>query len=112
MVIAEVSIEPIGTGTPSYSDLVAASVTVLKGQKDVKYDVTAMGTILEGERSNVLKLVEDMTEACFKAGAKRVLTSLRLDERRDRPMHHMDEMEREVEQKAGTAPGPRMGTRP
>ncbi|MBI4318136.1 MAG: MTH1187 family thiamine-binding protein [Chloroflexi bacterium] len=111
MIVAEVSIEPIGTGTPSYGDLVAESVKVLKGQNDVTYDITAMGTILEGDREKVIRLVNEMTEACFKAGAKRCLTNVRLDERRDRPMLPMEEMERQIEQKLGIAPGPRMGTR-
>ncbi|MDA8188402.1 MAG: MTH1187 family thiamine-binding protein [Dehalococcoidales bacterium] len=99
MVVAEVSFEPIGTGSPSYSDIVTACVSVLNQQKDLKYDVTAMGTIIEGERDRVLKVVSDMEEACFKAGARRVVTNLKIDERRDIAMKSMQEMEREVEQR-------------
>ncbi|MBI2953690.1 MAG: MTH1187 family thiamine-binding protein [Chloroflexi bacterium] len=99
MVVAEVSFEPIGTADPSYSDIVTACVSVLNRQKDVKFDVTAMGTILEGERDKVLKVVSDMEEACFKAGAPRVITNLRIDERHDMPMKSAQQMEAEVEQK-------------
>lgn len=108
MVIAEVSIEPIGTCDPSYSDIIAESVKVLERQKDVKYEVTAMSTVLQGERGRVLQLVSEMEEACFKAGAKRCVTNLRIDERRDKPMHPIEEMEREVETKVGQARQPRM----
>ncbi len=108
MVVAEVSIEPIGMGDPSYSNVVAESVKVLERQKDVKYQITAMSTILEGERNRILQVVQEMEDACFKAGAKRCITNLRIDERRDRPMHHMQEMEREVETKTGTSQQSRM----
>ena len=101
MVVAEVSIEPIGTASPSYSDIVTACVDVLNRQKDVKFDVTAMGTILEGERDSVMNAVSNMEDACFKAGAKRVILNLRIDDRRDRPMKSAQEMEREVEMKVG-----------
>lgn len=99
MVVAEVSIEPIGTSSPSYSDIVTACVSALSKQPDIKFDVTAMGTILEGEREKVLRAVSDMEDACFRAGAQRVVTNLRIDERRDRPMKPAQEMEREVEQR-------------
>lgn len=105
MVVAEVSFEPIGTGSTSYSDIVTACVGVLNQQKDVKFDVTAMSTILEGDRDRVLKAVADMEEACFKAGAKRVITNLRIDERRDGPMKSAQEMESEVEQNLGGRQG-------
>jgi len=108
MVVAEVSIEPIGTSDPSYSDIVAETVKVLEHQKDVKYDVTAMSTVLQGERSKIMQLVQQMEEACFKAGAKRCVTTLRIDERRDKPMHDIQQMESEVEAKVSKLPQTRM----
>ncbi len=110
MIVAEVSIEPVGTGRASYSDIVAESVKVLGHQKDVKYQVTAMSTVLEGDRNAILRVVHEMEEACFKAGAKRCVTNLRIDERRDKPMHGIQEMERVIETKIGQTrqPGIRM----
>ncbi|MCL5957742.1 MAG: MTH1187 family thiamine-binding protein [Chloroflexi bacterium] len=106
MIVAEVSIEPIGTGKASYSDIVAESVKALERQKDVKYEITAMSTVLEGDRSTILRAVQEMEEACFKAGAQRCVTNLRIDERRDKPMHGIQEMERVVETKIGQPPQP------
>ncbi|MCL5957777.1 MAG: MTH1187 family thiamine-binding protein [Chloroflexi bacterium] len=103
MVVAEVSIEPIGMGDPSYSNVVAESVKVLERQKDVKYQITAMSTILEGDRNRILQVVQEMEDACFRAGAKRCVTNLRIDERRDQPMRNIQQMEHEVEAKAGVS---------
>lgn len=102
MAVAEVSIEPLGTGTPSIGDLITACVSVLQKQQDVKWEVTAMGTILEGDRSRIMSLVQEMDDACFRAGAKRVVTNVRIDERSDKALH-MQDMEREVESKLGLA---------
>lgn len=49
MVIAEVSIIPIGTKTPSASKYVARAVKTVMQQKRVKYQLMAMGTLLEGD---------------------------------------------------------------
>lgn len=98
MVVAEVSVEPIGTGSPSMLEFVTACVEILEKQRDLKYDVTAMGTIIEGDRKRILTIVDQMHEKCLSMGAMRVLTEFRMDERVDKPLH-MDEMEREVEER-------------
>ena len=46
MVIAEISIIPVGTQTPSTSKYVAKAITALKQEKDIKYELTAMGTLV------------------------------------------------------------------
>ena len=98
MVIAEVSVEPICTGSPSIGDFVTACVGLLETERDMKFEVTAMSTIVEGDRKKVLGLVDKMHEKCLQMGAKRVLTEFRMDERVDKPLH-MEEMEREVEER-------------
>jgi uncharacterized protein YqgV (UPF0045/DUF77 family) len=44
-----------------------------------------MGTVLEGERQDIINVVEEMCEAIFAAGVLRVGTTLKIDERRDQP---------------------------
>ncbi len=83
-VIAEVSYSPIGTSTPSVSRYITAALAVLENQDRVKYQLNPMGTVLEGERMEVLALVEEMNEAIFRAGAQRVGTTLKIDDRRDK----------------------------
>ncbi|HUS17355.1 MAG TPA: MTH1187 family thiamine-binding protein [Chloroflexia bacterium] len=83
-VIAEVTFSPLGTATPSLSHYVAAALAVLEQQPGVSYQLNPMGTVLEGERAAVLAAVEAMNEAVFAAGAQRVGTALKIDERRDK----------------------------
>lgn len=93
-VIAEVTFSPLGTATPSLSRYVTAALAVLKGHPEVKYQLNPMGTVLEGERRDILNVVEAMNEAIFAAGALRVGTTLKIDERRDKPasMEHKVEV--------------------
>ena len=97
MVVAEISIEPIGTGSPSIGEFVTACVELLEREPNVKFEVTAMGTIVEGDRRTVLSLVDQMHEKCLHMGAQRVLTEFRMDERMDKPLN-IEVMQREVEE--------------
>ena len=53
-VIAEIKVVPLGNGSTSLSTYVAGCVTVLKQFPDLKYELTAMGTIVEGPLDTVL----------------------------------------------------------
>ncbi len=86
MVTAEVSITPIGTKTPSASEYVAKAIKVLRQQKGVKYQLTAMGTLLEGELSEVFDAVKRMHESVFDEEVKRVVTSITIDDRHDKKL--------------------------
>ena len=86
MVIAEVSTIPIGTGTPSASEYVAKAVRALSQQTAVKYQLTAMGTILEGDLGEVLEVAKRMHENVFCEDVKRVVTSIKIDDRRDKEL--------------------------
>ena len=82
--IAEISIVPIGTSTPSVSKYVAKAIQVLDRERDVKYKLTGMGTILEGDWTSVLGAVRKMHESVFDDQVQRVVTTIRIDDRRDR----------------------------
>jgi len=84
VVIAEVSVIPVGTKTPSVSEYVAKAINELMQQKNVKYQLTAMGTILEGELGQVLDVVKRMHESVFGEEVKRVVTRITIDDRRDK----------------------------
>ena len=85
MAVVEVSILPLGTGTPSMSRYVADVLKVLK-ESNLKYELTAMGTIIEGDLDEVLKWIRKMHEVPFKEGAKRVVTTIEIDDRRDKEL--------------------------
>ena len=86
MVVAEVSIVPLGTGTPSVSKYVARALETLRNEKDLKYELTAMGTIIEGDLEKVLEVVKRMHDDTFGEGIVRVLTTFKIDDRRDKPL--------------------------
>jgi uncharacterized protein (TIGR00106 family) len=85
MPIVEVSVVPLGTRTPSVSQYVAGAVKVLEREKDLKYEMTAMGTIIEGDLDRILTAVRKMHEVVFAEGATRVITTIKIDDRRDKP---------------------------
>lgn len=84
MAIAEISVVPLGTKSPSVSQYVARAVNVLEQEKDIRYEITAMGTILEGDLDRILEVVKKMHEGTFREGVVRVLTTVKIDDRRDR----------------------------
>ena len=83
MAIAEVSIVPIGTGSTSVSHHVAACLKVLD-RSGLAYEVHGMGTIIEGALEEVMDIILRMHEVPFEAGAFRVVTSIKIDDRRDK----------------------------
>ena len=83
MVIAEVSIIPIGTKMPSASKYVARAVKAVMQQKKVKYQLMAMGTLLEGDLGEVAKR---MHESVFGKDVQRVVTKITIDDRRDKQL--------------------------
>jgi uncharacterized protein (TIGR00106 family) len=100
-VIAEIKVVPLGTESASLSRYVAACVDVIKTAGDVGYQVTAMGTILQGPLERVLELAGRMSEAPFALGVDRVLTTISIDDRRDKRIT----MESKVEAVAAAAVG-------
>lgn len=85
MVVAELSVIPLGKEV-SISKYVKAALEALKSA-DVKYELGAMSTTIEAK--NLVELfdaVERAHEAVFRMGATRVITTLKIDDRRDKVM--------------------------
>lgn len=100
MAIAAVSISPIGEGV-SVAPYVAAALRVVQEQARVRWQLGAMFTTLEGDAGEILTLVQRMQEAVFAAGAVRVSTVLKMDDRRDRQVR-MEDKVRAVEERLET----------
>jgi len=86
MAMIEITVLPVGTQTPSVSRYVAGAIKILQDEPGIKYELTAMGTIIEGEREQLLALADKMHRSAFNAGAKRVVTTIKIDERLDKPL--------------------------
>lgn len=85
-VIAEIHVVPLGTATTSLSQYIAACLNIVKEAQDISYQLTSMGTIIQGPLERILELVQKMHEAPFAMGAKRVATTIYIDDRRDKPI--------------------------
>ena len=84
MAIVQVSVVPLGTGTSSVSKYVARALSVLEKEKEVSYQLTPMGTVIEGDLDKVLSVVRQMHESAFDSDVRRVLTTIAIDDRRDK----------------------------
>jgi len=85
MPIAQVTVVPIGTGDTGIASYVKDVVAVLDGYTDLKYVVGANVTFVEGDLDRIFAAVREMHERPFDAGARRVMTLINVDDRRDKP---------------------------
>ena len=89
LVKLDITVAPLGTETPSISHYVVACEKVLKRFPEVEAHLNPMSTTLLGTLDQVLEVAKAMHEAPFQEQAKRVVTSMRLDDRRDKPTETM-----------------------
>ena len=92
MVVCSITVVPLGTKSPSLSQYVASSLRVLR-ESGLKYQLTPMATIVEGELDAVLSVAAKMHSSLFSDEVMRVSTAIKIDERRDKDLT----MDRKVE---------------
>jgi uncharacterized protein (TIGR00106 family) len=96
VVVAEISIFPLGTETTSVSDYVAAAVRELEAS-GLKCTLGPMGTTVEVETpEEIYAALARAQAAVFDLGAGRVYTVLKMDERRDAQERSVEDMMRSV----------------
>jgi uncharacterized protein (TIGR00106 family) len=83
MAILEISVSPRGGPDVGLSKYVVRALQVLK-ESGLKYETHAMGTLIEGESAQLFAVVQQMHEACFGDEIQRVVTSIKIDDRRDK----------------------------
>ena len=99
MAIVFVTIAPLGTASSSLSPYVAGVERILRNS-GLKHELTAMGSIVEGDLDAILPVLREMHEQPFTQGAVRVSTLIKIDDRRDKAAS-MDAKIRSVKQKLG-----------
>jgi uncharacterized protein (TIGR00106 family) len=83
MIIAQLSIAPVGKGT-SLSKYVKVAVESIKKQ-NVKYKTNAMATVIETKDLETLfNVVQKAHNAVLNGGTERIITELKIDDRRDK----------------------------
>lgn len=83
MALMEITVVPLGAGT-SLSKYVAMAVRALEGIPEIDYELTSMGTIVQGRMDRLLEAVQKMHQAVVDGGAQRVETIVRIDDRLDK----------------------------
>jgi uncharacterized protein (TIGR00106 family) len=87
LAIVDVTVIPLGTNNPSVSEYVADIQAILKNYEvegKIKYQLTPMNTIIEGELATLFDVIAAIHEAPFNKGIQRVATNIRIDDRRDK----------------------------
>lgn len=83
MALMQLTVTPLGTQSTSVGEYVAEFQKVLQ-QLNIPHTLTDMGTILEGSAEELLKTALTIHELPFNKGAKRVVTQIVMDDRRDK----------------------------
>jgi len=107
--IAEVSIIPIGTKSTSLSSYVAACIRALEGS-GLTYKVHGMGTNIEGNLKDLFDVILKMHEVPFEAGALRVVTSIKIDDRRDKAASAKEKVQAVITKRSQKLKGERFNT--
>ena len=82
--MAEVTIVPVGVGV-SVSDYVAEALRVIE-RSGLEYRLTPTSTIIEGDIDDLFRVLREVHESPFRKGAPRVVTVIKIDDRRDKPV--------------------------
>lgn len=86
MAVVEISVVPLGTASLGVSKYVAACVEIA-AKSGLVYQLTPMGTVIEGDIDDILPVLRAMHEVPFNEGAERVSTLIKIDDRRDQGSH-------------------------
>ena len=83
MALMHLTIIPLGTNSPSVGEYIADIQKILE-KSGFPYELTDMGTIIEGNIEDLLRLAAQLAEMPFSRGVNRVVTQISLDDRRDK----------------------------
>lgn len=92
MAILQLTIMPIGTPTPNIGDYVFTIQKRLLAL-GATFVLNDMGTLIEGEATELLQMVIDLYETPFEEGAVRVVTQITIDDRRDKKIKIGDKIQ-------------------
>ena len=103
MALMEISVMPVGQGT-SMSRIIARSIQALEKEPGVEFEMTSMGTIISGEVERLLQVALKMHLAVREAGAQRIVTTVKIDDRRDKTVTMTSKVE-SLKEKLGKRAG-------
>jgi uncharacterized protein (TIGR00106 family) len=83
MALLDITVIPLGTPGSSLGAWIAGLERLL-GESGLDYRLQDMGTTVEGSADELFTLARTLHEHCFREGAARVYTVMKIDDRRDR----------------------------
>ncbi|MEW6675126.1 MAG: MTH1187 family thiamine-binding protein [Nitrospirota bacterium] len=95
--LIEFSIIPIGVGSSIGDQL--AEVLKIVDASGLPYKVNPMGTVIEGEWDEIMKLIKKCHRSVMKTG-ERALTTISIDDRKGKP-NRIDEKVKSIERRIG-----------
>ena len=99
MAIMEISVIPVGTKKTSVSNYVVDALKVLE-RRGIKHVVGAMGTVAEAPINELFEAAREMHEEVFAdSDVMRVVTTIRIDDRRDIAENTMERKVKSLKEK-------------
>ena len=95
--LIEFSIVPVGVGSSIGDQL--AEVLKIVDASGLPYKINPMGTVVEGEWDEVMKLVKKCHMTVMKTG-ERTITTISIDDRKGKP-NRLDEKVKSIEKRIG-----------
>jgi uncharacterized protein (TIGR00106 family) len=95
--LVEFSIVPIGIGSSIGDQL--AEVLKIVDTSGLPYKINPMGTVVEGEWEEIMKLIKKCHVTVMKSG-ERALTTISIDDRKAKP-NRIDEKVKSIEKRIG-----------
>ncbi|SCU80455.1 LAME_0B03224g1_1 [Lachancea meyersii CBS 8951] len=90
--LADVCMVPLGTGSPSVSDFVAAVEKKIR-ESHLNSTLHSAGTTIEGPWDEVTGLIGELHEYAHELGYVRVHTDIRIGTRTDKPQTAQDKVD-------------------
>lgn len=85
MIHAEISVYPLGTDSTSISIYIARAIEAIKDFREVRYQLTPMGTVLEADKiEKIFEASKIIIDTVHRMGVKRVEVILKIDSRSDK----------------------------
>jgi uncharacterized protein (TIGR00106 family) len=95
--LVEFSIVPIGIGS-SIGDRLAEVLRIVDASK-LPYKINPMGTVVEGQWEEVIKLIKKCHSAVMK-NSERAITTISIDDRKGKP-NRIEEKVKSIEKRLG-----------
>lgn len=95
--LTEFSIIPVGIGS-SVGDQIAEVLKIVDAS-GLPYRINPMGTVVEGEWDDIMKLIKKCHETVLNTG-ERVITAISIDDRKGKP-NRIEEKIKSIERRLG-----------